>query len=94
MQEAAGLDFGFASQNTLAILPNIYNANSEASQEIDVVRDVHGTMNALLSPRSTMVMLLRPDRYIAAATMGPTGRVGEPDQAADAPIWSSNESGP
>ncbi len=75
LQEAAGFDFGFQPQRPLAILPNIFNADRSASEEIEVVRDVHGTMNETMKSASvsglTIVMLLRPDRYIAAATVGP-----------------------
>lgn len=54
----------------LAILPPIYNPDPDASQAIEVVRDINGTLSSLLPPHQTVVILLRPDRYIAAASSG------------------------
>ena len=71
LQEATDFDFGFKPCKPLAILPNTFNPDPNASEEIEVVRDVHGTMNAMFSGDATVVMLLRPDRYIASATAEP-----------------------
>jgi 3-(3-hydroxy-phenyl)propionate hydroxylase len=80
LEEACRLDFGLRVLRPLAILPSIYNPtpnrnsspypnpNPGLSPELEVVRDVNGTMNAFVPDGRTAVMLLRPDRYIAAAT--------------------------
>ena len=70
LQEAGQLDFGFTDPRPLAILPNIYNPDLSASPEIEAVRDVNGAMASFVKGDDTVVMVLRPDRYIAAASSG------------------------
>ncbi|XCB22083.1 bifunctional 3-(3-hydroxy-phenyl)propionate/3-hydroxycinnamic acid hydroxylase [Tunturibacter gelidoferens] len=70
LQEACQLDFGLEDPRPLAILPSIYNPDPGASPEIEVARDVNGTMSSFVEGEDTVVMMLRPDRYVAAATCG------------------------
>jgi 3-(3-hydroxy-phenyl)propionate hydroxylase len=70
LQEACQLDFGLKDPRPLAILPSIYNPDSDASPEVEVVRDVNGTLASFGAGDETVVMMLRPDRYVAAASSG------------------------
>lgn len=70
LHEACQLDFGFEDSRPLAILPSIYNPDPDAPSEIQVVHDVNGTLAAFVGGGDTIVMVLRPDRYIAAASSG------------------------
>jgi hypothetical protein len=70
LQEACQLDFGLKDPRPLAILPSIYNPDSDASPEVEVVRDVNGTLASFGAGDETVVMMLRPDRYVAAASAG------------------------
>ena len=71
LQESCRLDFGFKDPRPLAILPSICNPDPDASSsEIEVVRDVNGAMSSIAEGEDTVVMMLRPDRYVAAASRG------------------------
>jgi 3-(3-hydroxy-phenyl)propionate hydroxylase len=52
----------------VAILPSIFNPDRNASPDVEVVRDVNGMLATILPEDPTVLMLVRPDRYIMAAT--------------------------
>ncbi|MBE1208558.1 bifunctional 3-(3-hydroxy-phenyl)propionate/3-hydroxycinnamic acid hydroxylase [Aminobacter carboxidus] len=59
-----GIDVG----QPLAILPSTTLPDREAAAEIEVVRELDGLMGANMPAGRTVLMLIRPDRYVAAAT--------------------------
>ena len=61
LADVATLDY-----QPLAILPSIYNP--DPTLPVEAVRDIHATMNPFIPPTRTVFLLLRPDRYIAAAS--------------------------
>jgi 3-(3-hydroxy-phenyl)propionate hydroxylase len=70
LEEACSYDFGLSNLQPLAILPSIFNSDRNASSAIEVVRDINGTLAAFIPTDSTVLMLLRPDRYIVSSTSG------------------------
>ncbi|SEE71555.1 3-(3-hydroxy-phenyl)propionate hydroxylase [Rhizobiales bacterium GAS188] len=64
---AARLDFGVELPVRIAVMPQITNPDPDASATIDTVRDVAGTLSSFMPRDRTMVLLVRPDRYIGAA---------------------------
>ena len=52
----------------VAILPSILNAERPPFPGIEVVRDLYGAISHLAPAGATLLMLVRPDRYIAAVT--------------------------
>jgi 3-(3-hydroxy-phenyl)propionate hydroxylase len=68
VEEASSYNFGIADLRTVAILPSIFNPDRNASPDVEVVRDVNGMLATILPEDPTVLMLVRPDRYIMAAT--------------------------
>jgi 3-(3-hydroxy-phenyl)propionate hydroxylase len=68
LQEASSCNFGIADLRKVAILPSIFNPDRNATSDVEVVRDVNGMLATILPEDSTVLMLVRPDRYIMAAT--------------------------
>jgi 3-(3-hydroxy-phenyl)propionate hydroxylase len=66
--QVASLDFGLPDLRRLAVLPMIFNPDPELS-EVDVVRDASDTLAPSMPAGRTLVLLLRPDRYVAAAAL-------------------------
>jgi len=58
----------FSGVRRVAILPSIFNAQRTPLSGIQVVRDLHGAISHLAPSGATVLMIVRPDRYIAAAT--------------------------
>jgi 3-(3-hydroxy-phenyl)propionate hydroxylase len=58
----------FPDIRRIAILPSIFNAQRPPIRGIEVVRDLYGAVSHLAPAGATVLMLVRPDRYIAAAT--------------------------
>ncbi len=68
IQDCSRYDFGFDDCRPLAVLPNILNPDPDLPARSRVVRAIDKTINAFVKEDQTVAMLLRPDRYIAAAT--------------------------
>jgi 3-(3-hydroxy-phenyl)propionate hydroxylase len=66
--EAAKLDFGMRGLEPLAILPNTMNRMACAKGGQEVVRDLSREFLRENPEGATVLMLVRPDRYIAAAS--------------------------
>lgn len=64
---AADLDFGIGVPVRLAIMPQTLNPCLERSHVSATVRDVAGLFAAYVPEGRTVVLLVRPDRYICAA---------------------------
>ncbi len=73
MAAAAGLDFGLGDLPRLAVLPAHYNPLPGAGA---AGRDVDDVMARLLPRGRDALLLLRPDRYVAAATLDPGDPAG------------------
>jgi len=58
----------FPDLRRVAILPSIFNAQRPPLRGIEVARDLNGAITHLAPIGATLLMLVRPDRYIAAAT--------------------------
>ncbi len=54
----------------LAILPSTTLPDRDADPAIETVRELHGLLEATMPARRTTLMLVRPDRYVAAVTTG------------------------
>ncbi len=65
---AAGLDFGLGDLRRIAVLPAHYNPVPGAGP---AGRDIDDVMVRLLPRGREALLLLRPDRYVAAAMVGP-----------------------
>jgi 3-(3-hydroxy-phenyl)propionate hydroxylase len=65
---AAHLDFGLSDLRRLAILPSIYNLDPDIEGTIETVRDHAGAFASVISSDRDVLILVRPDRYVAAAT--------------------------
>jgi 3-(3-hydroxy-phenyl)propionate hydroxylase len=66
---ARQLDFGLPDVRAVAILPAIYNADPGSHDAgVTVGRDLTGEFGAALPPETSTLMVVRPDRYVAAAT--------------------------
>ena len=72
LEKANQLDLGLRDVRAVAILPSTHNPYPDVVPEIDSVRDLHGTMKTLIEEGRTVVMVIRPDRYIAAASSDPS----------------------
>ena len=68
LEEAAGLDFGLNALCRLAVVPG--TVNPDPCSAIKAVRETNGLLASLIPEIRTAVILVRPDRYIAAATFG------------------------
>jgi 3-(3-hydroxy-phenyl)propionate hydroxylase len=67
LADAVALNFGMALPVALAILPPETNADNDAPSDIETVRDVGGILTPFVPAGRTIVMLVRPDHYVAAA---------------------------
>jgi len=92
--ESLTIEMEFMGIRRVAVLPSIFNPRCANSPEIEVARDLHGSLSHLAPDGATVLMLVRPDRYIAAATCETThefaallhslvGRYIEREQASD-----------
>ena len=77
LAEAAGQDFGVPVQARIGVMPRWLNADTDAPDAASAVRDVNGAMKAFVDDQKTTVMLVRPDRYIAAAGEYASGAIGD-----------------
>ncbi len=68
LEEAAGLDFGLDDLSLLAVLPGTINPDTRSA--IRAVRETNGLLASIVTENRTAIILVRPDRYIAAATFG------------------------
>jgi 3-(3-hydroxy-phenyl)propionate hydroxylase len=68
MEESFTLDLPFRGVRRIAILPRILNPQRPPSPGIELVRDLHGALSSLAPEGRTVLMLVRPDRYVAVAT--------------------------
>jgi 3-(3-hydroxy-phenyl)propionate hydroxylase len=66
--EAAKLDFGLRGLEPLAILPNTMNRMACAKGGPEVVRELSREFLREVPEGATVLLLVRPDRYIAAAS--------------------------
>jgi 3-(3-hydroxy-phenyl)propionate hydroxylase len=69
LASATALDFGFDELVAVAILPSEFNADPDAVPAVIHARDVGNIMRLFLPPAKDFLMLIRPDRYVAAATV-------------------------
>jgi 3-(3-hydroxy-phenyl)propionate hydroxylase len=69
LASAADLDFGIADLRKVAILPGDYNADPDAPAVGRYARDVANAFRPFLPPTQDVLLLIRPDRYIAAAVV-------------------------
>jgi len=72
LADAAALDFGMALPVALAVLPPDTNQDPDARSDIETVRDIGGILTPFVPAGRTIVMLVRPDRYVAAAAYAGT----------------------
>lgn len=73
---ARQLDFGLPDVRTLAILPAIYNADPASDDaSVTVGRDLTGEFGTALPTQTSALMVVRPDRYVAAAVPFDPARV-------------------
>jgi 3-(3-hydroxy-phenyl)propionate hydroxylase len=77
LAEAASLDFGLPGLEPLAILPNTMNRAACAGGCLEVVRDLGREFLRDIPEGTTAVMLVRPDRYIAAASTRSTAAMAQ-----------------
>lgn len=70
LEEARGHWMGVDVGSPLAILPSTTLPDREAPSDVEVVRELDGLMGANMPAGRTVLMLIRPDRYVAAATTG------------------------
>lgn len=70
LEEARSQWMGFDIGRPLAILPSTTLPDREAAADIEVVRELDGLMGRVMPQDRTVLMLIRPDRYLAAATTG------------------------
>jgi 3-(3-hydroxy-phenyl)propionate hydroxylase len=66
LAQASALDLGLPELRRIAVLPMIFNPAPDRS-EVEVVRDVADTLAPAMPEGRTLVLLGRPDRYVAAA---------------------------
>jgi 3-(3-hydroxy-phenyl)propionate hydroxylase len=66
---AARLDFGLTDLRHLAILQSIYSPDPEIGNAIETVRDHAGGFTPVMPSDRDVLILVRPDRYVAAATV-------------------------
>jgi 3-(3-hydroxy-phenyl)propionate hydroxylase len=71
LEEARGQWMGIDIGRPLAILPSVTLPDRDIANDIEVVRDLNGLMATAMPAERTVLMLIRPDRYVAAATTGP-----------------------
>jgi 3-(3-hydroxy-phenyl)propionate hydroxylase len=85
---AARLDLGLANLRVLAILPNIYNpcSDCDVAGEIAIARDHTGEFGLAMPSGGNTLLLIRPDRYVAAATLFEPSRVHEFAEAVKAMV--------
>ena len=67
LDEAAQLSFGFATSAHVALLPQSLNPDWQGPRLADAARDIDGALASLLRCEETLVLLIRPDRYICGA---------------------------
>lgn len=67
---ASALDFGLPDLQRIAVLPSAYNPDTEDLTDGPVARDAAGGLHPFLPVDRDVVLLLRPDRYVAAAALG------------------------
>jgi 3-(3-hydroxy-phenyl)propionate hydroxylase len=66
---AARLDFGLNDIRRLAVLPSIYNPDPDVDGTIETVRDHGGGFAPIIRSDCNALILVRPDRYVAASTV-------------------------
>jgi 3-(3-hydroxy-phenyl)propionate hydroxylase len=66
LAQASRLDFGWPDLRRIAVLPMIFNPVPDMP-EVKVLRDVADTLAKVMPAGKTLVLLVRPDRYVAAA---------------------------
>lgn len=66
---AEDLDFGITSLRKVAILPAEYNSDRDAPAEGIRAQDIANAFQPFLPPTEEVLLLIRPDRYIAAAVV-------------------------
>lgn len=82
-------NFGVALGSVLAILPR--SLNPDPAAPIEAVRDKTNALVRLTPAGETLVLLVRPDRYVAAAARGEAGAIGdlaEASRAIAATTWA------
>ena len=78
LADSADLDFGLGALRRLAVLPSDCNpdpafaqvstqVSAQMTTQVTAVRDVDGLLASVM-PDAGVALLLRPDRYVAAAT--------------------------
>jgi 3-(3-hydroxy-phenyl)propionate hydroxylase len=66
LAQASALDLGLPDLRRIAVLPMIFNPAPDRS-EVKVVRDVADSLAPAMPEGKTLVLPVRPDRYVAAA---------------------------
>jgi 3-(3-hydroxy-phenyl)propionate hydroxylase len=70
---ADSCDFGIAGLRKVAIVPSDYNPDPNVKPAGIVVRDVSNAFRDFRTSNGDRVILVRPDRYIAASAMAERG---------------------
>jgi 3-(3-hydroxy-phenyl)propionate hydroxylase len=65
--QTQGLDFGFRNLKRVAVTPMRVNLVRDFTATIPAGRDANDIMGKLEKPGRELLLLVRPDRYIAAA---------------------------
>jgi 3-(3-hydroxy-phenyl)propionate hydroxylase len=68
LAQASAFDLGLPDLRQIAVLPMIFNPAPDRS-EVEVVRDVADALAPSMPEGKTLVLLVRPDRYVAAAAI-------------------------
>jgi 3-(3-hydroxy-phenyl)propionate hydroxylase len=66
--KANAADLGLAKVRTVAVLPARFNADRAGASDIPAGRDVDDVLGGTVPASGETLLLLRPDRYVAAAT--------------------------
>jgi 3-(3-hydroxy-phenyl)propionate hydroxylase len=77
LREAAPFDFSLQELKPLAILPNTINRAVCGECGLEIVRDLSRDFLREIPEGTTILMLVRPDRYIAAASTAPAATMAQ-----------------
>lgn len=89
LARAQALDFGLKPGRQLAIVPMRFNIDRAADQSLEAARDVEDLLGRYARPGRELLLLVRPDRYVAGAVDAAAGGQIEPWAAAVAALARS-----
>ena len=67
LRRASTLDFGLGPLKRLAIVPMRFNIDRRADASLEAARDVDDLLGRYTKPGRELLLLVRPDRYVAGA---------------------------